>query len=127
MLAKEKAMEQAAAPKDGVKRTPVRIIAEIAGHLGKPMEWWTSEAEGPVEKVKAALKEVADKKVAAKKGKKKAAYLINLTKTPQELKDIPYVRGAVTWSVAHRYAKKLGRDDVAQVRSDLAQRKKLPK
>lgn len=145
MLAKERAMEQSAAPKDGVKRAPIRIIAEIAGQLGKPMEWWTSEAEGPLKKVKSALESIANEKaaelvkkkgqkaakkaVATKKAKKKreARYSVNLSKTPQELKDIPYVKGGITWAVANRIAKKLGRDDIAQMRSDLAQRKKLPK
>jgi hypothetical protein len=142
MLAKEKAMEQVAAPGDVVKRTPVRIIAEIAGQLGKPVEWWTSEAEGPLKKVQHALETIADQKAAelvkkkgqkaakkavATKKKREARYSVNLSKTPQELKNIPYVKGGITWAVANRIAKKLGRDDIAQVRSDLAQRKKLPK
>ena len=42
-------------------------------------------------------------------------------------KEVPYVEGAITWDVARKYAKKLGRTDVRQVRSDLKQRQKAGK
>jgi hypothetical protein len=46
-------------------------------------------------------------------------------RTAEELKDLPLLKGAITWAVAHKWAKKLGRDDIGQLRSDLSQRKKL--
>ena len=57
--------------------------------------------------------------------KREARYLVNLSKTPQELKELPLVRGGVTWAITKRVGKKVGRTDFAQLRSDLAQRKKL--
>ena len=38
------------------------------------------------------------------------------------VKDVPYVEGGITWDVAKKHAKKLGRTDIRQVRSDLKQR-----
>jgi len=69
-----------------------------------------------------AAKKLKDRK---KEERKKSGFT-PIERTPQELKDLPYVKTGVTWAVAKRIAKKLGRDDIAQVRSDLAQRKKLP-
>jgi hypothetical protein len=72
--------------------------------------------------------EISEKEArAAKKPAKREARYIFITRTPQELKDLPFIKDGITWAVAHKWAKKLGRDDIAQLRSDLTQRKKLPK
>jgi len=60
--------------------------------------------------------------------KKKRAPSSNPVKTDRpvaEIKRLPLVKGPITWAVTDRYAKKLKRDDVAQLRSDLRQRQKL--
>lgn len=41
--------------------------------------------------------------------------------------EVPYVKGPITWDVARKHAKKLGRTDVRQLRSDLKQRQKAGK
>jgi hypothetical protein len=61
---------------------------------------------------------------ATKKAQKRPGF-VPIKRTPEELKDLPVVKGGVTWAVAKKWAKKMKRDDVAQVRSDLAQRKLL--
>jgi hypothetical protein len=43
------------------------------------------------------------------------------------VKELPYVDEPLTWKVANRWAKKLGRKDVSQLRSDLCARKKMGK
>jgi hypothetical protein len=63
----------------------------------------------------------------AKKPVKKTRGFKPINRTPEELQDLPVVKGGITWAVAKKWAKKLKRDDVAQVRSELAQRKLLPK
>ena len=39
-----------------------------------------------------------------------------------DAKKVPYITGGITWDVAKKHAKKLGRTDIRQVRSDLKQR-----
>ena len=70
---------------------------------------------------------VAKKAKKAPKVAKKTRGFKPINRTPEELQDLPVVKGGITWAVAKKWAKKLKRDDVAQVRSELAQRKKLPK
>ena len=117
---REKADKKGGKQSDGRKN--VQIVTALLENLGEK----TPHVEAMVSDNKARLKERAAKAVATKAAKKrKARYLVNLAKTPQELKDLPVVRGGVTWAATHRIAKKLGRDDFAQLRSDLAQKKKL--
>jgi hypothetical protein len=40
---------------------------------------------------------------------------------------LPFVEGGLSWKVVKRYGKKLGRDDLRQLRSDLFQRQKMGK
>ena len=43
------------------------------------------------------------------------------------VKELPYVEGGITWDVAKKHGKKLGRTDIRQLRSDLKQRQMMGK
>lgn len=43
------------------------------------------------------------------------------------VKELPYVKGGITWAVAKKYGKKLGRTDIRQLRSDLKARQMMGK
>jgi len=51
----------------------------------------------------------------------------HVNKPTTEIKDLPYIKGGVTWAVAHLWAKRLKRTDINQLRCDLYARKQLGK
>jgi hypothetical protein len=59
--------------------------------------------------------------------KRRKPTFVIIKKKPAACSDLPYVDGPITWDVAHKFAKKLKRTDIAQLRSDLTTRKQLPK
>ncbi len=69
----------------------------------------------------------ADAKPPARKShhKKKERKSRTVAKDPSEIKDLPLVKGALSWPVVKKLAKQLGRDDINQLRTDLSARKKL--
>jgi len=95
----------------------VAWVGTAGDELNAILERHVSKGKKPQKATKKAQK-------ATKKAQKRPGF-VPIKRTPEELKDLPVVKGGVTWAVAKKWAKKMKRDDVAQVRSDLAQRKLL--
>ena len=118
-------------PKSGPLGVAVKVFSVMPEWLGNAGDELNKLLAGNEEKLagmKAILSDAkkhdqptAAVKVAATKALKK-----NLaTSAGVDISKLPLVRGGVTWAVAHKYGKKLGRIDIKQLRSDLFARKKM--
>lgn len=73
---------------------------------------------------RAKLEQIIDK--ASKKKYEKAKSFCDAVEDEASIATLPFVKGPLTWKVVKRMGKRLGREDLRQLRSDLFSRKKLP-
>lgn len=107
------------------KNVEAEQVPDFVAWVGTAGDELNAILERHVSKGKKPQKAKTAKKAVPKAKKTRGFKPVN--RTPEELQDLPVVKGGITWAVAKKWAKKLKRDDVAQVRSELAQRKLLPK